>query len=71
MLHWSRIPHDSMLATVTCDLSGHAGLLDYQSKPDSGHTQNHESVRVFSLQGTLSVEGISQNARSQSHEIIN
>ena len=66
-----RIPHDSMIAIVTCDLSVHEGFLDYQSKPDSGHTQHHESVRVFGLQGSLSVEGIPQNARSQSHEIIN
>jgi len=59
------------LIAVTCDLSVHAGFLDYQSKPDSGHTQHNESLRVSSLQGSPSVEGIPQNARSQSHEIIN
>ena len=84
MLHWSRrsavvwkrpdegsIPSDSMTAIVTCDLSVHEGFLDYKSKPDFGHTQHHESVRVFGMQGLLSVEGIPQNARSKSHEIIN
>ena len=59
-----------MSAFVTSDLSVHEGVLDYKSKPDSDHTFNHESVRVFGLQGLLSVEGFPQNARFESHEII-
>ena len=57
-----RLPLDAMLAHVTCDLSIHEGFLDYKSKPDSDHTQHHESVRVFGLQGLPSVEEFPQNA---------